>query len=83
MDIIKMNTKLIKQFLFVNWLKTIWFNFRYFPFNQACKLPVIIARKVQVRYCYRGFCELRGGRALCVSVLVIDSTIPILTVRYI
>lgn len=55
-----MNNYRIKSPHRVALLKTLWFNFRYFPFQQACKLPVILAKGVHVRYCHKGFCEIRG-----------------------
>ncbi|MBR1578185.1 MAG: hypothetical protein IJ653_06350 [Bacteroidales bacterium] len=35
-------------------LKTLWFNFRMFPFRQAARLPVVLARNVRVSGCKRG-----------------------------
>ena len=43
--------------MYLSIFKTIWFNFMYFPFSIAYKMPVLLARKVQIRHCYRGFCE--------------------------
>lgn len=34
--------------------KTLWFNFRYLPFNQAIRLPFLLSCKVKVRKSYRG-----------------------------
>lgn len=51
----------LKQFLHTGFLKTIWFNFRYFKLNEAVFLPVLLARDVQIRQCKRGFCELLEG----------------------
>ena len=34
--------------------KTIWFNFRYLPFSQACKFPVWIACNVRVKNMWKG-----------------------------
>ena len=28
--------------------KTLWFNFHYLPFAQACKLPVLVSRRVKL-----------------------------------
>lgn len=33
--------------------KTIWFNFRYLPFNHAIKMPILLSHNVRVRSCYR------------------------------
>ena len=54
-------TKDFKQLLFVSILKTVWFNFRFFPLKEAFRLPVLLARRVQIRHCYRGFCKFQGG----------------------
>lgn len=53
--------KIVKQVLHIAFLKTIWFNLRYFPLNDALKMPVIIAKGINVRYCYKGFCEIIMG----------------------
>lgn len=50
---------MICQILHLGFLKTVWFNLRYLPFREAIRMPVILARNVQVRYCHRGF--LTGG----------------------
>lgn len=51
----------IKRSLWIAPIKTLWFNFRYFPFLQAIRIPVVLTRRVNVTCCYRWFCELRGG----------------------
>lgn len=33
----------------INWLKTIWFNFKALPFKQAIKIPFIISYNVKIR----------------------------------
>lgn len=33
----------------INWIKTIWFNFKAFPFKQAVKLPFIISYNTKVK----------------------------------
>ena len=40
--------------------RTIWFNFRYLPFNQAIYLPIWVANNVRVRALYRGGIKLSG-----------------------
>jgi len=49
--------------------KTVWFNLKYLPFNQAIHLPVFISSKVIVRNCYRGFYH-GGGKTgdLCIGL---------------
>lgn len=45
----------IRQYVFgTNWLKTLRINIHYFPFNQAVKLPILVANRTV-------FKELRGG----------------------
>lgn len=34
--------------------RIIWFNLRYLPFNQALKLPILIAPNVRIKKLYRG-----------------------------
>lgn len=52
---------MIRQFLHIGLIKTLWFNIRYLPFSEAICLPVLIARDVQIRKCKRGFCTFLGG----------------------
>jgi acetyltransferase-like isoleucine patch superfamily enzyme len=49
-----------RQILYVGFLKTLWFNFRYLPFKEAIHFPVLLSRDVQIRKCYRGFCSFVG-----------------------
>ncbi len=35
-------------FWHINWLKTIWFNFKALPFKQAIKLPIVISYNVKI-----------------------------------
>lgn len=44
----------IQQLFHIGYLKTLWFNFRYLPFKQAIKIPVMLARDVSIRECWRG-----------------------------
>ena len=37
------------RFLKIVNLKTIYFNFKYFPFSQAIKLPVLVSKYVHLR----------------------------------
>lgn len=53
--------RLLRKICRVSWLKSIWFNFRVFKFEQAIKLPVLLSRNVDVTHCYRGCCEIHGG----------------------
>lgn len=43
-----MYKKLIKLIWRVNWCKTIYFNFHYFPFSIALKLPVFVFRNTKL-----------------------------------
>ncbi len=45
--------KLIRFLFRLGWFKTLYFNFRYLPFSQAIKLPVLLARTTYLR-------ELKG-----------------------
>jgi len=56
-----MNIIDIKKLLFLAPVKTVWFNFRYLPFKEAIKFPIILARNVSVRYCHKGFCQFDDG----------------------
>lgn len=38
--------------------RTIWFNFRYLPFNQALKLPMWIANNVRIKELHSGCIEI-------------------------
>lgn len=60
MDITE-NTMKLKQILYIGFLKTLWFNFRYLPFSEAIHMPVLLARNVPIRHCRRGFCSFIGG----------------------
>lgn len=42
--------------------RSIWFNFRYLPFSQAIKLPVILAPNVKVKNMWRGGLKLHDFR---------------------
>src|SRR5690606_25346720 len=42
-----MIVKKIKYILSINWIKTIYFNFKKFPFETAIKFPVIFYGKVK------------------------------------
>ena len=35
--------KVIYYLLGTNWIKTVWINFFYFPFNQALHLPILVS----------------------------------------
>lgn len=37
------------NFFKINWIKTIWFNFKALPFKQAIKIPIIIGYNVKIR----------------------------------
>ncbi len=39
--------RILRRLALLNW-KTIFFNFKYLPFNQAVKLPFVISNKVQL-----------------------------------
>lgn len=46
----KESLRLIKNsFWRVNWIKTIWFNFKILPFSKAVKCPVLVGRNVKVK----------------------------------
>lgn len=50
--------KVIYYLLGTNWIKTVWINFFYFPFNQALHLPILVS--------YHTSLSLSGGRVeLC------------------
>lgn len=36
-------------FFHINWIKTIWMNFRALPFKQAIKFPIIVAYNVKIK----------------------------------
>lgn len=40
--------KIIRYLFKTNWIKTIWFNFRYLPFRQALYLPFFISRHTRI-----------------------------------
>ncbi len=40
--------------------RTVWFNFRYLPFNQALKLPIWIANNVRIKELHRNCIQLCG-----------------------
>lgn len=41
--------------------KSLWFNFKYLPFKEAVRLPILISSKVQIRHCYKGCFKFLGG----------------------
>lgn len=43
--------------LSANWMKTIAFNFKMFPFRQAIHLPVLLFGNVDTKDCQGGRCE--------------------------
>lgn len=46
----KESLRVIKNYSWdINWLKTLWFNFKILPFRKAIKCPVLIAYNVKVR----------------------------------
>lgn len=47
-------SSLVKRFIQVNWVKTIWYNLKLFPLSQGLHLPLIICNHVVIR-------ELHGG----------------------
>lgn len=63
--------KYIKSFFWqINWIKTIWFNFRVLPFKTAIKLPFVISYNVKIHSI--GNIELTGESHLgMVSIGVI------------
>ena len=61
METIELNTMKWKQIIYINYIKTIWFNFRYLPLDEALRFPVLLARKVKIRHCHRSFCEFKGN----------------------
>jgi acetyltransferase-like isoleucine patch superfamily enzyme len=54
------NVMKLKTIVYIGFLKTLWFNFRYLPFSEAIHLPVLLARDVKIVHCYRGFCSFMG-----------------------
>lgn len=40
--------------------RTVWFNFRYLPFKDACKLPIWIANNVCIKSMWRGGIKLNN-----------------------
>ena len=51
----------VSQFLYIGFLKTLWFNFRYLPIRLALRMPVLLSRDIKVRKCYRGAIQFQGG----------------------
>ncbi len=46
----KASLRVIKsRFWKINWIKTLWFNFKILPFNQALKCPIIIAYNTKIK----------------------------------
>lgn len=68
-----MNKDGIKKIFQIAPIKTLWFNFSYFPFKEACKIPVILARGVVVSCCHKGFCTLNWVKPGIVKIGFHDS----------
>lgn len=42
-----------KIVIFESILRSLWFNFKFLPFSQACKLPILLGKNIYV--------SVRGG----------------------
>ena len=72
METIELNTMKWKQIIYINYIKTIWFNFWYLPLDEAVRFPVLLARKVKIRHCHRSsFMSLKGMLNLAHYVLAL------------
>lgn len=52
---------MLKGFLIkvISLLRSVWFNFRYLPFEHACRLPILLAPNVRVKNMWRGGISLQ------------------------
>lgn len=44
--------------------RTLWFNFRFLPFNQAVVLPILLSSNTRVKKCYRGCIKLSFNQSI-------------------